>query len=436
MLEQILELAGGLRSSGVKVGTSELIDALNALSLVKTPEREVVFTVLRSTLVKEQRHFEVFDYLFAQVFYQSGTVKPPPTKEELEHRLSQEGWSFDREIALQSLVQDLVEDYLRHREANWIANQQLLDLIVSRIANQASLAMPGLSSGGLTGTGQGSHFLAIIRRQVAGYQYRRRRNQSLALPDSSIRQLFFRQASPEQQQQLSQLIRRLAKKIANRKAGIMRPGGRDRLNFRRLWRRSLSTGGIPVELCWQRPPKKKSRLFVLLDVSNSMRATVSFFLELLFALHDEFSRIRVFLFVSALTEITDMIDKDDLNQTIDRIVNQGRMGVSGPTDYGEAFGQFCDNYLEELTSKTTVIILGDGRNNQFPSGEEHLLEIRRRCGNLFWLNPEPPWQWEFGDSYMSVYKPHCDEVFECRNLEQLERFIEVLVLNQQMKTDA
>ncbi|MDH7478874.1 MAG: VWA domain-containing protein, partial [Syntrophomonadaceae bacterium] len=426
----ILELAGGLRSSGIKVGTSDLIDALNALSLIKTPEREVVFTILRSALVKEQRHFEVFEYLFAQIFYQPGAMKPPPTREELERWLNQAEWDFGREAAYQSLVQDLVEDYLRQREANWISNQQMLDLIASRIANQASLAMPGLSSGGLSGTGQGSQFLAIIRRQVAGYQYRRRRNQNLAFPDSSIRQLFFQQASPEQQQQLSRLIRQLAKKIANRKAGITRPGGKDRLNFRRLWRRSLSTGGIPVELCWQRPPKKKSRLFVLLDVSNSMRSTVSFFLELLFALHDEFSRIRVFLFVSALTEITEMIDKDDLNQTIDRIVNQGRMGVSGPTDYGEAFGHFCEDYLEELTGKTTVIILGDGRNNQFPSGEEHLLEIKRKCENLFWLNPEPPWQWEFGDSYMNIYKLHCDEVFECRNLEQLERFIEILVLNK------
>ena len=169
---------------------------------------------------------------------------------------------------------------------------------------------------------------------------------------------------------------------------------------------------------------------MLLDVSNSMRTTVSFFLELLFALSEEFSRIRAFLFVNSLTEVTQHIDRDDLSSTVENIVNPGRMGVSGPTDYGESLGQFTSEYLEEITRKTTVIILGDGRNNQFPAGEENLLEISRRCANLYWLNPEPHWQWGFGDSYMPIYQPYCHQVFECRNLEQLETFIQHLVLKE------
>lgn len=432
MLEQVHELAGGLRSAGVAVGTSDLIDALNALKLLKVPERQLVRTVLRSALIKEHRHFEAFDFLFDQVFYQPGTSGRRRSPEELEQKLREAELSEAPEVAYQRLAQELVEDYLQTRDANWIANVQMIDLITNRIAVQTGLAaMEGLSSGSLSGQGQGGQFYAVLRRQVAGYQYRRRNNRDLLLPDSrSLRRLNFNQASPAQQQQIRRLIRRLAKKIANRSAGIMRRGGKDRLSFRRIWRKSLSTGGIPAELCWERPPKKKSRLFVLLDVSNSMRTTVSFFLELLFALHDEFSRLRAFLFVNCLTEITQMIERDNLSATIDALVNHGMMGVSGPTDYGESLAQFCREHLDELTQKTTVIILGDGRNNQYPAGDENLSEIKRRCGHLYWLNPEPPWQWGFGDSYMEIYLPYCDQVFECRNLDQLELFVEKLVLRK------
>ncbi|NPV93070.1 MAG: VWA domain-containing protein [Firmicutes bacterium] len=431
MLEQVQELAGGLRTVGVMVGTSDLIDALNALRALKTPERPLVYAVLKSALVKEPRHFEAFDLLFSQVFFQNGAVGDPGAG-DLEERLEQARWSPDPGAAYQRLAQELVEEYLQHRDNNWTANQEMLDLITSRIATQAGLvAMPGMSSGSLTGQGQGGQFYAILRRQVAGYQYRRRGRRDLLLPDSaSMRQLAFSQATAEQKRQLRRLIRQLAKRIANRSAGMLRRGGKNRISFRRLWRKSLSSGGIPVELCYERPRKKRSRLFVLLDVSNSMRATVSFFLELLFALSEEFSRIRAFLFVNSLTEVTQYIDRDDLSKTVEKIVNPGRMGVSGPTDYGESLAQFTAEYLEEITRKTTVIILGDGRNNQFPTGEENLLEISRRCANLYWLNPEPPWMWGFGDSYMPVYQPYCHQVFECRNLEQLERFIQHLVLKE------
>ncbi|MDH7479251.1 MAG: VWA domain-containing protein, partial [Syntrophomonadaceae bacterium] len=381
--------------------------------------------------VKEMRYYEVFDTLFSQIFYQLNSIHQAGLA-DLEQRLREAEWSPDPEAAFQRIAGELVEEYLQARDFPWATSMQWIDLIANRIIAQAGLAaLPGMGGGNLSGMGSGGQLWSAVRRQIAAYQYRQKNQRDLFLPDDSpLRQLSFNQASPEQQQQMHRLIRRLARKIANRAAGIKKAGGRDRLNFRRLWRRSLSTGGIPVELSWERPPKRKSRLFVLLDVSRSMRSTVSFFLEFLFALYDEFSNIRAFLFVNSLTEVTQIIDKDDLADTVNRIVEKGGSGLSGLTDYGESLVEFSRYYLEELTGKTTVIILGDARNNYFPAREEALTEIRRKCAGLLWLNPEPTWQWGFGDSYMNVYRPYCDQVFECRNLEQMEHFIEQLVLRR------
>lgn len=429
MLKYVQELAAGLRSAGVMVGTSDIIDSINALRVLKDPQRPQVYAVLKSALVKQPRHFETFDFLFAQVFFQNISVSPGKV-ENLEERLNQAQWSSDPDTAYQRLAQELVEEYLQHRDNLWTANQAMLDLIAGRIAAEAGMVgMPGMSGGSLTG--QGEKFYTILCRQVAGYQYRHRGRKDLMLAETaSIRNISFYQSTAEQKRQMRRMIRQLAKRIANRSAGIKRRGGKHQISFRRLWRKSLSSGGIPVELCYERPRRKKSRLLVLLDVSRSMRTIVSYFLELLFALAEEFSNVRAFLFAYALIEVTQFIERDDLSNSIEKMVRTEMKEISGPTDYGYALRQFSRDCLEEVTKKTTVIILGDGRNNHFPAGEENLLEISRRCANLYWLNPEPTWMWGTGDSDMPLFEPYCSQVLECRNLEQLEMFIQRLVLRE------
>lgn len=429
MLEQTMELVKGLRSAGVTVGTSEFIDAIQALGATDNLERRAVYALLRSALVKEQRFLKVFDLLFAQIFYASGSMNPSDSSQDLRQRLDEAVWSAEPETVYQQLAEELIQKYLQPREIIFASDIQWTDMIAKRIVARTGLKSE-MSGGNLTGQSQSDKLLSAVRRQLAGYQYQQRKNRGFILPDAdSLRNLSFFRATPEQQQELRILIRQLAKKVATQSAGKRR-GGNDKLNFRRLWRKSLSYGGIPLELCWEYPPKKKTQLFVLLDVSRSMSRLLSFFLELVYALCDEFSNIRVFLFISSLTEVTQQIERDDLNDSLNRVLSQGVQSLGGSTDYGGSLENFCENYLDELTGKSTVIVLGDGRNNNFPTREENLLEMKRRCSGLFWLNPESSWQWGTGDSVMDVYLPYCDGVYECRNLAQLEKFIEQLILKR------
>ena len=130
-----------------------------------------------------------------------------------------------------------------------------------------------------------------------------------------------------------------------------------------------------------------------------------------------------------VTEVTHLIDRDALSESVTALLGRSSAGHEGLTDYGGVLDDFNTFYGEEITKRTTVIILGDARTNRFDPQAENLLEIRRRCGNLFWLNPEEKWSWGTGDSAMKKYLPYCHEAYVVRNLSQLEAFVERLLLN-------
>ena len=101
--------------------------------------------------------------------------------------------------------------------------------------------------------------------------------------------------------------------------------------------------------------------------------------------------------------------------------------VDGHSDYGHAFEVFRDRHLTEITPKTSIILLGDARNNYHAAQAWVLKDLRQRARRLYWLNPEPRGYWDTGDSIVSEYGVHCDGVYECRNLRQLQRFVAAVV---------
>ena len=100
--------------------------------------------------------------------------------------------------------------------------------------------------------------------------------------------------------------------------------------------------------------------------------------------------------------------------------------VDGHSDYGHAFETFWDRWGREVNPKTTVLLLGDARNNYHASQAWVLAEMAKKARHVYWLNPEPRSYWDTGDSIVSQYATHCDGAYECRNLKQLERFVEQL----------
>src|SRR5262249_33061935 len=104
------------------------------------------------------------------------------------------------------------------------------------------------------------------------------------------------------------------------------------------------------------------------------------------------------------------------------------INVYANSNYGRAFAQFHDRYLDAVTARTTVIVIGDGRNNYNATEGAMLADVRRRAKRLVWLNPEPRAAWAFGDSAMRDYAPHCDRIEVVWNLTSLHKAVDSLLI--------
>ena len=166
---------------------------------------------------------------------------------------------------------------------------------------------------------------------------------------------------------------------------------------------------------------------VLCDVSDSVRNVSRFMLQFVYSLQDLYSRVRSFIFVSELGEITQLFEEQEINEAIEQSLTGSIINVFAHSDFGRAFRSFHRDHIAAVNNKTTVIVLGDARNNYNLPHEWVLKEIRQRAKQLIWLNPENRLTWGFGDSEMDRYLPYCDLVEECRNLNQLYRVIDRLV---------
>ena len=220
----------------------------------------------------------------------------------------------------------------------------------------------------------------------------------------------------------------LTRRLATRLAAKRRHKRRGALDFRRTVRRSLSTGGVPVRPAFRKPHPAKPELFVLADISGSVATFAAFTLQLTFALRSQFSRVRSFVFVDGVDEVTDVLQQAPDVVEAARHINAAGSGVwlDGRSDYGHALTTFWDAWGEQVRRRTTVIVLGDARTNYHDPCEGALKGVSQRAGHVFWLNPEPTSAWNSGDSVIARYQPFCNAVYECRNIRQLRAFVEDL----------
>jgi uncharacterized protein with von Willebrand factor type A (vWA) domain len=238
----------------------------------------------------------------------------------------------------------------------------------------------------------------------------------------------FMHASREEMASLRKAIYPLTRKLAVRLARKRRHGRKGPLDFRNTMRHSLSYGGVPAELKFKYPRPTKPEIFVVADISGSVAAFARFTLQLVYAISGQFSKVRSFVFIDGVDEVTRFFEgQEDINQAVHRVNTEADVvWVDGHSDYGHAFEAFWERWGKEIGPKTTVILLGDARNNYHAAQSWVVKEMRHRARHVYWLNPEPRSNWDTGDSIVSEYGIHTDGVYECRNLRQLERFVEIL----------
>ena len=243
------------------------------------------------------------------------------------------------------------------------------------------------------------------------------------LLDESLSKLKLGNVDHSQMARLKRLMDRMARKLAARHGRRRRRFRRGKLHVAETVRRAIPTDGVPFHPRWRKTERKRPQIMAICDVSGSVAAYAKFLLMFLYALQDVLPRTRSFAFSAALGEVSDLFAQLPVEQAIERV----NLKYGGATDYGRALQDFSDLALAEVNSATTVIILGDARNNQADPRVDLLAEIKARAKQVIWLNPESLRLWGTGDSEMLLVKRHCHLVKECNNLKQLERIIDKLL---------
>ena len=227
--------------------------------------------------------------------------------------------------------------------------------------------------------------------------------------------------------EVKQLVRRLAKKLIASHSRRKKVYRRGMLDMRNTLRQSIPTGGIPFNVYWKKKKRERPKIIAICDVSGSVSQVSRFLLMFLFSLQEVLPKVRAFAFSSRLGEVTDAFQRLALDDAIDYALDTFGMGS---TDYGGSLQDVTDLCLDAIDNRSTVIILGDARNNYGDPRTDLLQQIYRRSHRVIWLNPEASNRWGSGDSEMNKYRAYCSTVMECNSLRQLERFIDGLLAHQ------
>jgi hypothetical protein len=235
---------------------------------------------------------------------------------------------------------------------------------------------------------------------------------------------FTREEVEEMREAIDKLVRKL-KNIVSRRYAVRNRGS---IDVKKTLRASAKYNGVPVEIKYRRRAKRKSKIVTLCDVSGSVWAAARFMLNLLYSLQDCFDKVNSFVFIDQLSDVTPIFEEHEINEAIRMVLEKSDINYNASTDYGETLRNFKKDHMELLTKKTTLIIVGDGRTNYMNPEDAILGQMREKCRRVIWLNPEQENLWGSGDSEIRSYTPHCHEVRQCRNVNQLFTFIEELVL--------
>jgi uncharacterized protein len=469
-----------LRSAGLPVSLTENLDAMEAVKHIPLEDREAFKYALAATLVKNSAHWRSFETVFEVYFSLRG--KQYSLKEgdgddaaddflrQLQEEMEQQqgegkggGGAMDS-LTPEELAQMLLQALMNGDEA-----------IMRAMARQAVTRFAGMEPGRPVGgtyylyrtlrnldlDGMMAKLMEAAKERAGGElnqleeRLERDENQSRIdkfrqeieaeirrrlVADRGIEAMArtlrkplpedvdFMHASRDEMLALRKALQPLTRKLAARLARKRRHGRKGPLDFRNTMRHSLSTGGVPVDPKFKYPRPSKPELMVVADISGSVAAFARFTLHLVYAMSNQFSKVRAFVFIDGMDEVTDYFKGvEDITEAVHRVNTEADVvWVDGHSDYGHAFEVFYERWGRDVGPKTTVLLLGDARNNYHAAASWVIKEIRHKARHVYWLNPEPKSYWNTGDSIVGEYGVHTDGVYECRNLRQLEGFVEKL----------
>lgn len=473
MQQKIVDFTNLLRKSGIRVSVAESIDAFTALDELSLSDREIFKDALRTTMVKRSEDIATFDQMFDlywSAFYDglrnsfdkaAGEMEGDFDLEQMMQavRDGMQNLQGDQELDLSELAKalltqdlDKLEQLIREASENAgierIENMLQLGFFTRRTMEQMDAEGAGDQLRSLaqqlrqSGMGDAEvdallelidKFLEALRKSVRNYTERQLQQQNFDYMEKfrreSLLEKSFYNLTEDEIKKMREVVVRLAQRIKNVLSVRKRRLKKGKLDLHTMLRRNMAHGGVPFDLIFKQRRKERPKLVILCDVSSSVANVSRFMLQFVYSLQECFTKIRAFVFVSELGEVTPVFKDKDINDAIEKALDGGDViNVYTRSNFGFAFHYFWQNFLSSIDNKTTVLILGDARNNYNDPRAWCLRDIRNKAKDVIWLNPESPSAWGFGDSVMDKYLPYTDVAEECRNLKQLSRIVDRLVL--------
>lgn len=469
MLDQLEEFAALLRKGGVRVSTAEVIDAARAMAAIGFDTSEGLRAALSATLVKRAADLRTFDELY-ELYFRAGGRLASASGSSLAALLREAGLDdaaiaalFQRLAAeaaglspiaraglgvgqaeLAALVRAAGADAELQRirsplQVGYYSYRILEALDVDGADAEIAAMLRRLVGGGVLRDAEEAMVLELARRNLARLrtdvrdhvqaEFQRQNVDFMRrLTVGSLVEKPLGQLTHDEVDSLREEVARLAEVLRARISLRPKVDRRGRLDLRRTLRRSLATGGVPFEVIRRRRRRHKPRLVVLCDISDSVRNVSRFMLQLSYALQKAFDRVYSFAFVAELGELTELFRIHDIDRALELAYTGAVCNVFANSNYGSALRAFRARHLDKVTPRTTVLVIGDGRNNYHAAHADVLGDLARRARQVWWLTPESPAAWGFGDSAMHEYAPHCDRVVVVYNLESLRKVVDELVM--------
>src|SRR6266545_223557 len=446
MEERIIEFSGVLRRNGIRVSLSENMDAFRALELIGIGDPLLFRNALRTTLVKRAGDLKPFDELFDFYFLGIGQaldaldrrimeelgLTPEQFQEMLEkiQRLLKEMEGDLSELtkallnnnrgeierllrdAIQKEMENRTPDSFRFTPYTRMAARLQLDRTQSEIERfKAMLQMLGETSEDLQKVmrylDERMRDLNRLLREIIQQEQRKKgfeprdSSQRSSLADKSF--AFY---TEDDIRRMNDAVARLAQRLKNRLSVRRKKATRGRFDVKKTLRKNLQYGGVPFNIQLDRRKKTKPQVMVLCDISDSVLNASRFMLQFVYSIQDLYTKVRSFVFVAEIGEVTKLFEENDIQTAVE---------------------QFYKNFFAAVNSKTTVLIIGDGRNNYNRPNDWVLREIQQKAKQLIWLNPESRMTWGIGDSEMPRYTPYCHAAEECRSINQLYKIVDLIV---------
>ena len=478
----MLELLNGfvveLRNAGLPVSLTENLDAMEAVQHIPIEDRDAFKYALGATLIKNHAHWRSFDTVFEVYFslrgpeYKIGDGDGDSDIDEMWREMQEQQQNADGnggQGGMEGMTPEEIAQMLMQALMN--GDQGMMRAMAKQSVQRFAGMEPGRPVGGTyylyrtlrnldldsmlekmmdQSRENASGDLTTLEERLEKEEYADRIEKFKGEIEAEIRRRLvadrgaeamaktlrkplpedveFMHASRDEMTSLKKSLQPLTRKLAARLARKRKHGRKGPLDFRSTVRHSLSYGGVPAEPKFKYPRPSKPELMVIADISGSVAAFARFTLMLVYAISGQFSKVRSFVFIDGLDEVTDYFKAtEDISEAIHRVNTEADVvWVDGHSDYGHAFEVFWNKYGKDIPPKTTVLLLGDARNNYHASQSWVVKEIQQKARHVYWLNPEPKSYWNTGDSIVGEYGTFTDGVYECRNLRQLEGFVEKL----------